>query len=243
MSKVYGITDVGLVRQNNEDNYICKKIDDSFMYGIVCDGMGGAVGGERASKMACSVAENIINNGYREDMDETSLYRMIDLVIKNSNTAVYNESIENPDLKGMGTTLVMAICKNNRCYIASVGDSRAYLYRGDVLVQLTKDHSLVQELIDKNEITYEQALTHPAKNVITQAVGISDKVMPSYPECELQKDDIILLCSDGLTNMVSNEQIGILVDRIKNGENIELLTQKAKENGGKDNVTAVMLCV
>ena len=241
MSDILAVTDIGLVRKNNEDSYSYKKLDDNCLFAIVCDGVGGTVGGKVASQTACEVAEQVICSSYRDNMDIASLYRIMELAVQNANTAVYKKSLENPKLRGMGTTLVMAMCLNNKCYITYVGDSRAYLYRNGNLSQLTKDHSYVQQLLDENKITHEEAEHHPQKNIILKAIGVAEAVLPSYPEYEVQNGDMILLCTDGLTDMVTSLEISTLLDRIKNGEGIDILAQKANENGGADNITAIIL--
>lgn len=241
----FGKTDVGLVRKINEDCFICEKLegyDDLFLY-IVADGMGGHNAGEVASSMAvqqvdCYIKENIeaIKLGDKEIKD------LIENAILYANEKVYKTSILQSNYLGMGTTLSMVLAKNNRIYIGHVGDSRIYLIRDNTILRLTEDHSLVAELIKAGTIKPEEANNHPQKNVITRALGTEYTIESDVSHCDLQNNDIILICTDGLSNAVCEEDmVHTLLNTSDLNEACEILVNKAKESGGFDNITAVVV--
>ena len=209
----YGITDVGKRRAANQDNFIIDQRSPSTLLAVVCDGMGGAAGGLEASSIACSVFSDSVEadlavleergKSFTPALCEKVLRRGVDV----ANDAVSRRAAEDPGLAGMGTTLVAALVVGDRIYAANVGDSRLYAVTDGVAEQITHDHSYVQLLVDVGRITPEQAKTSANRNIITRAVGTSENV-----ECDVftidTLPDAILLCSDGLTNMLSAEDIG-----------------------------------
>lgn len=225
--KMYGATDIGLVRATNQDNFY---IDKSLKWAVVADGMGGHNGGETASSMAVEEIKKSMLQGV--GLKES---------ISNSNALVYKTSVENPELAGMGTTVVLCEIVGKRANIAHVGDSRAYLLRDGVLKQITKDHSIVQQLIDSGTITEEQAKYHPQRNLITRAVGTEKNIRVDYETLELFEDDYILICSDGLSSYVEESRIADIIVNTKTSEAVNKLVDAANENGGKDNVTVVLI--
>ncbi len=225
--KMYGATHIGLVRETNQDNFY---IDKSLKWAVVADGMGGHNGGETASSVAVEEIKKSMLQGV--GLKES---------IVNANTVVYNMSLEYPNLLGMGTTIVLCEILGGMANIAHVGDSRAYIYRDGRLVQLTKDHSIVQQLIDSGTITEEQALYHPQRNLITRAVGTEKNINVDYLTTDFKDGDYILICSDGLSSYVEEHEIKSIMDNSVTGEMTEKLINAANNSGGKDNVTVVII--
>ncbi len=236
--KIGASSDVGLKRETNQDNYLI--LDDKITLGIVADGMGGHNGGEIASKMAVEIISNKLLEG--QFKNESEISKAIKESIESANTNIYLESVKNEKLKGMGTTVTLAYIIGDKLYIGHVGDSRAYIIRDNEMNQITWDHSYVNELIKSGSITREEAKNHPKKNVITRAVGTSSILEVDLYWENIGKDDIILLCSDGLTNMVEEEDI---LSVFKNNYSMEnscnILINMANNRGGKDNITIVAM--
>jgi len=239
--KISAKTDVGMVRSSNQDAFATMEISDNIAWGIVCDGMGGANGGNIASTTAVNIISEKLKSGYYEGMNDNSIKNLITSAIDSANAKVFSISQSDPNLTGMGTTVVLAFIKGDNLYIAHVGDSRIYIISDENITQLTTDHSVVQMMIENGEITPEEAVNHPKKNVITRALGVDNEVRIDYSQEEINEGDIILLCSDGLTNFVDTKTI----HEICKSEDKYVLTQKlvdlANENGGKDNITAVTI--
>jgi serine/threonine protein phosphatase PrpC len=231
-------TDVGLVRSANEDYMGYFECINGHVF-LVCDGMGGHRGGAVASRLAVDNIRAYLENHYF-DLPEDALKAAIEF----ANSVVYRKSKEDPELAGMGTTIVMIIIRNDKVYYAHVGDSRIYIHSGSKLYPLTRDHSLVQEMVDKGTITEEEALNHPDKNIITRVLGIAQDVeVESGRSFALPaNNDIILLCSDGLTGMVSDMEIdNVLNENISVQHKAMKLTQLANDNGGVDNITVQLI--
>ncbi|AFS78686.1 protein phosphatase-2C [Gottschalkia acidurici 9a] len=235
-------SDIGKVREINQDSYFYFD-DEKLPIFIVADGMGGHKAGEIASNLAISVIkeyyeknkENIING-------EMFVPKFINESIDLANEEIIKEANEDESLKGMGTTVTMGIMFEKDIYVGHVGDSRAYLLRDNKLIQLTHDHSLVGELLRSGSITKEEAFNHPKKNIITRALGTNSNVNVDIVTKEVTTKDIIILCTDGLTNMVSEERI---VDVVNNTENMtdscNILANTANELGGIDNITIMIM--
>lgn len=241
----FGKTDIGLVRKVNEDSFMCEKlegIDGSYLY-IVADGMGGHNAGEVASSMAVQeVALYLRENIETLKLGDKEIQDLIRNAILYANEKIYKTSIIKSNCLGMGTTLSMALVKDNRIYIGHVGDSRIYLIRNNVILRLTEDHSLVAELIKTGTIKPEEANNHPQKNVITKALGTEYTIEPDVSQRDLQWDDFILICTDGLSNVVCEEDMVYAVQNTSDlSEACELLINKAKESGGFDNITTVVV--
>lgn len=240
-----GKTDIGLVRKVNEDSFICEKLegsDDSYLY-IVADGMGGHNAGEVASSMAVNeVAAYIRENIEALRLGDKEIQDLIRDAILYANDKVYKTSIIKSSCLGMGTTLSMVLIKGGSLYIGHVGDSRVYLIRENEISMLTEDHSLVAELIKSGTIKPEEANSHPQKNVITRALGTEYTLEPDVKQFDMQRGDYILICTDGLSNAVNEED---MVYTVKNSSDLneacELLVNKAKERGGFDNITVVII--
>ncbi len=241
MIKAYAKSDVGKVREMNQDYYyISNSLDEVQLY-ILADGMGGYNGGEIASKIAVETAKNYIENNFKEiEKDRDSIIQLLGSSMEYANMVVYEKSQEKPELHGMGTTLEICLIYNNKVYIGHIGDSRIYRIRKEFIRKLTQDHSYVQKLVKEGKITKEQAEVHPQKNMLTRALGCNAFVEPDVMVKGFLKDDILVMCSDGLTNMVKTEII--YQEASKNIEQApKELVRIANENGGKDNVTVVII--
>lgn len=241
MRRAIGHTDRGRVRPVNEDAYDIGKFEDGAVWAVVCDGMGGVNGGNVASMKAVDVIAKAFAKTYREDADENSIRSMLLTALNAANTYVYEAAQEDEELAGMGTTAVAAVVKDDTAYIAHVGDSRAYLIRGDSIEQETKDHSMVQILVERGELTEEEAMTHPKKNYITRAVGVEEELEVDYNEIPLLDSDAILLCTDGLTNCVGKEEILSIILEHGALASPDVLVKRAIEHGGNDNITVVVI--
>ncbi len=237
----YGKTDKGIVRSNNQDNFACGVFDDGAAWAVVCDGMGGVIGGDIASSIAVETAKKVIAENYKPRYDSRHLKKIFAEAASAANTAVYEKAKETPDLMGMGTTIVIAIVKKGKAHIAHAGDSRAYILN-DTARPVTKDHSVVQELVDCGRITPEAALNHPHRNIITRALGVGKDITVDFETHRLSSGERVLICSDGLTNCVSDTDLALL-SKQSSGEVLpEKLIEAANSNGGFDNITAVIIC-
>jgi protein phosphatase len=241
MIKAYAKSDVGKVREINEDAfYISNSLDEVQLY-MLADGMGGYNGGEIASKLAIQSAKNYIENNFKEiEKDKDSIIQLIGSSIEYANMVVYEKAKENKELSGMGTTLEVCLIYNNRAFIGHVGDSRIYRIRKEFMRKLTQDHSYVQKLVKDGTITQEEAAHHPQKNMLMKALGCNAFVEPDVMVKGFLKDDILIMNSDGLTNLVPQEEI--FKEAKKNIEQAtKNLVQMANDNGGYDNITVIII--
>ncbi|MBQ9657841.1 MAG: Stp1/IreP family PP2C-type Ser/Thr phosphatase [Clostridia bacterium] len=241
MIKSYARTDIGKTREMNQDYYyISDSLSEVQLY-ILADGMGGYKGGEIASKLAVNSAKNYILNNFKETpKDKESLIQLIGSSVEYANMVVYEKAKEEKELEGMGTTLEICLIYNNKAYIAHVGDSRIYRIRKEFIRKLTQDHSYVQKLVSDGTITQEEANIHPKKNMLIKALGCNAFVEPDVMIRGFLKDDIILMCSDGLTNEVSNQEIYNIAKQDFERAPIELV-DLANQNGGGDNITVITI--
>ncbi|MBP2658884.1 MAG: protein serine/threonine phosphatase [Firmicutes bacterium] len=229
------ISDIGLVRETNEDSYIC---DPPHLF-IVADGMGGHVAGEIASKLAISTV-----NGYiQEHVGKDNLEILLKDAIIQANTSIYQMALSKEEFSGMGTTVTASYIDGDTIYWGHVGDSRMYLLRNGKLNQLTNDHSLVWELVQSGNITRDEAYVHPKRNLLTRAVGTSCLITVDTGFVQWKPGDIVLMCTDGLTNMVSEQNICTLMQRkdCEISSIVEQLVNQAKDAGGFDNITVILL--
>ena len=236
--KFFGKTDVGMVRTNNEDSF-SAEVHNEVGYFIVADGMGGHNAGEVASQMAIETI--------RVEMalcmpEGEGIMPVLRKAVKNASKRIYKKAQRSGGLSGMGTTVDACVIRDNKAFIAHVGDSRVYLFRENELKQITTDHSLVEEMVQNKQITPEEAKTHPMKNIITRALG-EENVLVDTLELELCENDKLLLCSDGLTNMIPDEDIADLMSADMPETVAEHLIRMAKDNGGDDNITAVVVFI
>lgn len=238
---IFAKSDIGLVRKQNQDAYATGELPGNVRWAVVCDGMGGASGGNIASKAAVEVTTGIIKKCYKVGMSANSVRNLMSSAVEGSNIKIFDMSKQNDSLAGMGTTLVAAIVADNIAYISHAGDSRAYMYSGKTLKQLTKDHSIVQAMVENGDITQEEAKNHPQKNIITRALGVEENIDFDYIEQAIVEDDVLILCTDGLTNYVDTaEMLKILVNS-EAGDWADNLVACAIKNGGGDNITVVAI--
>ena len=237
--RIVAKTDTGLKRTNNQDSYAAGELPGSVAWAVVCDGMGGVAGGNLASSTAVKLISERISSSYRPGMSAGSIRNMLMSAISAANIEVYEMSRQNPELNGMGTTVVVSIVANETVYVAHAGDSRAYILSNNKLYQLTRDHSYVQEMVDSGKITPDEAREHPRKNLITRALGVSEELRIDFCEESITENDVLLMCTDGLTNFIETDEIYELTADGKFYEYAERLVNRANDNGGGDNITVV----
>ncbi len=241
MIKAYAKSDIGKLRENNQDYYYISDSLDSIQLFILADGMGGYNGGEIASKLSVQSAKNYIENNFNEiEKDKDSIIQLLGSSIEYANMIVYEKSKEDKELEGMGTTLEICLIYNNKAYIGHVGDSRIYRIRKEFMRKLTQDHSYVQKLVKDGKISQEEANHHPQKNMLMKALGCNAFVEPDVMVKGFLKDDILIINSDGLTNLVPEETI--YEEAKKNIEHAPTnLIEIANKNGGYDNITVIVI--
>ncbi|HJD24408.1 MAG TPA: Stp1/IreP family PP2C-type Ser/Thr phosphatase [Firmicutes bacterium] len=239
--RAYGKTDVGRVRESNQDAFICGRLSDDALFVVVCDGMGGANGGNVASALAVKVISDRIMDVYREGLASASVRNLLESAIAAANVEIFDTAMADVELRGMGTTVVAAILNGRTLFLAHVGDSRAYLAGPEGLEQLTRDHSIVQAMVEKGQLTQDEAKNHPRKHFITRALGVEETVECDYMEFTVPEQSRLLICTDGLTNMVESEDIFALVQSGEASEAPERLIHAANMAGGSDNITAVVI--
>lgn len=240
--KIAAITDIGSCRQENQDNYCAQQLPGGTAWGIVCDGMGGVNGGRIAAHIATDTMQQYFASQMRSLQpggEKSFIMRGFDI----TNRAVYEKATSDPEMMGMGTTGVCAYAGGGLAHVVHAGDSRAYLFHEGEMRQITRDHSMVQQLVDSGKITREQAAQHPKKNLITRALGVSANIVPEYNRCEIEVGDILLLCSDGLTNMISDEEIALVLREVPFFEAPSILVDRALQAGGQDNITVLLMGV
>lgn len=228
----YGATNVGKVRKNNEDAF---KISNKDKIYLLADGMGGHLGGEFASSMAVQELEKLLV----DVKDKAEIKEAIEEV----NRKIYQKSLEDENLSGMGTTLSLIKILDDHLYFANIGDSRIYCLKGKDLIQLTIDDSYVNYLLEVGAITSDQAKDHPKKNVLLKALGTTDDIEVFVQEVQWEEDDLYLLCSDGLTNMLEEEEIQEIISSNEAEKAVDLLINQALDRGGKDNITVIVLTI
>ena len=239
--KGFAKTDVGKAREMNQDYYSIPSSEDDLQLYILADGMGGYNGGEIASRLAAETTKNYIQNNFEKiEHDKETISKLIKDAIEYANMVVYEESKKDENLQGMGTTLDVCFIYNSKIYIGHVGDSRIYLIKKDIARKITKDHSYVQQLVEDKKITREEAEHHPKKNMLLKALGCTSYVEPDIRARNLEKDDMLLMCSDGLTNMVEENKIYEVVRENKE-KAPEILVNLANNAGGYDNITVITI--
>ena len=237
-----GKTDVGLRRHENQDTFAVEQ-GKKLLIAVVCDGMGGAEGGQIASSVAVETFMKEMRALIRADMTAEQLRELASFCVAKANTAVYQRALQDPAYQGMGTTLVSAVAEEKYAIVCNIGDSRAYLIRGGEITRITHDHSVVQTLVENGNITAEEARTHPNRNLITRALGVSANIVPEYNRCEIETGDILLLCTDGLTNMVADDDIVQVLREVPFFDATSILVDRALQAGGQDNITVLLMGV
>ena len=239
--KFFDKSDIGKAREINQDSYYVSQPSENVGLYIVADGMGGYNGGEIASGLATSSAKNYIETNFSKiEHNKQAKQELIKNAIEYANMIVYEKSKENEELEGMGTTIEIVLAYNNRVYIGHIGDSRIYRIRKNFIRKLTVDDSYVQKLVKDGTITKEEAVNHPKKNMLTKALGCTPFVEPEITVKGFLQDDIIVITSDGLTNMVSDEEIIAIIKNDIEKASDELI-KKANNPGGLDNITVVRI--
>ena len=235
------MTDPGRARDNNEDSV---AFDEAARVGVLADGMGGYNAGEVASGMATAFLKTELARWLTQAGDlapPDQIRRALEICVANANRSVFNASHSNPQYFGMGTTLVVALFQNSTLILGHIGDSRCYRVRGGVMLQITKDHSLLQEQIDAGLLTPQQAALSPNKNLVTRALGVEDSVLLELSEHQVLPGDVYLMCSDGLSDMIEDAMIAKI---LQNGLPLEQMAQQlvslANSNGGRDNITVLL---
>ena len=240
----WGLTDPGCVRKQNQDSYRIEQLDRGGLLCVVCDGMGGAKSGNIASSLAVDVFVEEIQRSWKPNMDQDQMDQMLTSAVKLANFTVFDQAQQFEEFDGMDTTLVAALIKNRRATVVNVGDSRAYSIDRSGIRQITRDHSLVQVMVDRGDLTPEMAKTYPGKNFITRAIGTEPMVMCDIFHQELSKGDYLLLCSDGLSNMMDDQEILFeLVHGVNKANCCKRLLTIAQNRGAPDNVTSVVVNV
>lgn len=241
MIKAWGITDRGAVRQQNQDAYYLDTLTDEQVLCVVCDGMGGALAGNVASRLAVETFVENLRLGV-ETCPEPMVQELLSKAVTLANQAVYRRATTDLECRGMGTTLVAALARGRTVHILNIGDSRCYHVTGEGISKVTRDHSVVEDLVERGKLTPEAARTHPQKNLITRALGAEEYVPADYYQVQMGEGDAILLCSDGLSNMVSDQEI---LYEILHGGECESCCQRllniALSRGAPDNVTAILM--
>jgi len=241
MLSIYGKSHIGEKRHINEDTMKWARLNEECALVVVCDGMGGHSGGDIASRLAAGRLTSEVLTGYRESMTDSDLTTLLRDGFLQADSVIKEMAMVDSSLDGMGTTAVCALCTKNRAYIANMGDSRAYKISKNKIEQITVDHSLVQEMMEQGQLTEKQAKEHPQKNLITKALGVVDIPLPDIIRTDFVDDDILCLCTDGLTNHLSDDEIYKIVKKNKLENCPDILIDLANERGGVDNITVAVI--
>ena len=239
--EVFLKSDIGLIRSTNQDACTGGVFSENAAWAVVCDGMGGANGGNVASSVAVKEISKRLKKGYRDNLTDDDIIDLLTDVVQRANSKLYKIQKSDSELRGMGTTVELVLVKDGKIHIVHVGDSRVYSIRGRRIKQLTIDHSVVQEMVAKGEITAEQAMAHPNKNIITRALGIAPEIHLDYIEGQFKDNDYVVICTDGLSNYIEPAEF-VKLSRNHYGEDYtQTLVDKAKELGGSDNITVAVI--
>ena len=240
----WGLTDVGCIRTQNQDAFLIEQLDKNTLLCVVCDGMGGAKSGNIASTLAADVFVQQIKQTWNSEMSQGSIDKMLKNAVKLANFTVFDQSQQFEEFTGMGTTLVAVLISGQWATIVNVGDSRAYLIDRAGIHQVTVDHSVVQLMINRGELTPEQAKTYPGKSLITRAIGTESMVHCDLFHKKVSRGNFMLLCSDGLSNLMDDQEI---LFEVAHGQEKEKCCQRlldiAKKRGAPDNVTSVLVSI
>lgn len=235
----YG-TDKGLVRSNNQDSVFVKQYSDKCGLFVVADGMGGHRGGKTASSYAVEIIGKTLDEQIRNNLTPNEIKKLMITSVEKANTFIFDKANSDAELNGMGTTVVCMYITDNMLYTASVGDSRGYVLKGNRVYQITNDHSLVAGLVSKGLLSPDEAKTHPQKNVITRAVGTEINVLVDFFETALDKDDLVVACTDGLHTLVDEGEICTISCSCPE-DSAQNLIKLANEKGGNDNISVIVV--
>jgi Serine/threonine protein phosphatase len=241
--KIAGKTDIGFSRVDNQDAYCGGKIGENLLWATVCDGMGGTYGGAIASGLAIEVIEESFTTFLSKKPTNEEIEVLMRQTVKNANELIYNKAQEEEITHGMGTTLVAMVINADIAHVIYAGDSRAYSLSGRDFIRLTKDHSVVQELVESGTITEMEAKTHPRKNIITKVLGVENTIEADYFSIKTTEGDLFLLCTDGLTSVINDKELYELLQNNDTDffEIANILVSAALEKQSQDNITAVVL--
>ena len=234
-------TDIGHKRDENQDRVKFCALADNVTMAVLCDGMGGQNAGSEASELAVNIIYERIVAGYRPDSDFNSIRNLLISAVCAANAVIFDVAEKDSRKVGMGTTCVAVLTDKNMAHFVNVGDSRAYILGKDSIIQVTSDHTVVRFLYEQGQINENEIKSHPQRNYITKAVGVSLKVEPDYFEVELEPAARVLLCSDGLSNYCSDEEISKIVQYSDLNQAADRLIQLALANGGSDNITLALI--
>lgn len=239
--RYWGLTDPGCVRAQNQDTFIVEKLGHGTTLCVVCDGMGGAKSGNVASSLAAEVFVREMRRNYRGQTDKEALEQMLGRAVKLANYTVYDQANQNAEYEGMGTTLVAVLIKGKQVTAVNVGDSRLYRINEDIR-QVTEDHSLVQMMLRRGELTREQAKNFPGRNYITRAIGTEETIECDYFHLDMKKGEYLLLCSDGLSNLLDEQE---MLFEVIHGQKPDHCCQRLRDiainRGAPDNVTSILV--
>lgn len=240
--RICGMTDTGVKRENNQDLFDYTVFADGVGCAVVCDGMGGANAGETASMVAVESVMGILNEVCGAGAKDSEIRRALQNAVVKANADIVSLAESDPDrFKGMGTTMAAAVVNGRVLHISHIGDSRIYSFMSGVLTRLTKDHSLVNDMVDTGEITRDQAMVHPSRNIITRALGVAKTVLEDYRCLVMRPGEIVLICTDGLYNFVDDEKIASIIEKYRFENLPAKMIEAANEQGGGDNITAVVM--
>lgn len=238
----WGLTDQGCVRKQNQDAYKIEQLDRNSILGVVCDGMGGAKSGNIASTLAVDVFVEEVKQSWKSYLTQDKIDQVLRSAVKLANFTVYDQAQQFEEFDGMGTTLVAVLIHGKKATVVNVGDSRAYGIDDSGIRQITQDHSLVQMMVERGDLKPEQAKNYPGKNLITRAIGTEAVVMCDIFHLDVAKGDFFLLCSDGLSNMMDDQEILFeVVHGVNKAHCCKRLLNIAKNRGAPDNVTSVLI--
>ena len=242
--QAWGLTDLGCIRAQNQDAYLIEQLDKNTLLCVVCDGMGGAKSGNIASTLAADVFVQQVRQTWTGDQSQGSIDNMLKNAVKLTNFTVYDQAQQFEEFTGMGTTLVAVLTDGKWATVVNVGDSRAYLIDRSGIHQVTVDHSVVQLMVSRGELTPEQAKTYPGKSLITRAIGTESMVHCDIFHKKVSRGSYFLLCSDGLSNLMDDQEI---LFEVAHGQEKEKCCQRlldiAKKRGAPDNVTSVLVAI
>lgn len=242
--QAWGLSDPGMVRTENQDAYAIEHLDDETILAIICDGMGGAHSGSTASKLALDVFRGEVLRSWRAKLTEKKIAEILQEAVELANSAVFEQSCDSEEFRGMGTTLVAAIVTPREADIINVGDSRAYYIDTDGIHCVTTDHSFVQMMVQRGELTDEQAKSHPGKNLITRAIGTEPSVNGDVYHVKCAPKEYLFLCSDGVSNVMADQEILFEVAHgVKKEDCCQRLMAITRQRGAPDNATMVLVCL